>query len=318
MAGVGILSNHEAFSVSNFRYYATRDGLAVRFPHTWDAEPLGVEYLVVKTGDVGPWWTEVKIRRARTRLAADPHLARVFPVIGEFELPDGSQAVVRARRLTADLAASPSAIAAALERGVARQLSAVARDVEDLRVALAWDSTIREGRIARADVRAAAATLGEFTRPGAAALRVGDLHLVFEEVLVNPHSALAEERIDVLDVGRIRLPRATISAGDLQAFLRSLPRFRLGVQLGPGVLDVRARQFGLDLTGRILIVPGKERPFGVVATDVRLGGLPVPGRLVDVFVRTLDPSGSIARRLPAPVAVGAVTITPEAIRIGPE
>ena len=46
-----------------------------------------------------------------------------------------------------------------------------------------------------------------------------------------------------------------------------------------------------------------------------LGGIPVPAMLVDWVVRTWDPTPRIASRLPIPVTVGRIDITPEAIRI---
>jgi hypothetical protein len=43
--------------------------------------------------------------------------------------------------------------------------------------------------------------------------------------------------------------------------------------------------------------------------------VPVPELFVDWVVRTWDPTPRIASRLPMPVALGRIDITPEAIRI---
>src|SRR5262249_23736795 len=75
---VSIVPHVAEFSTSNFRYYAVRDGLALRVGRAWDS-PLGIHYMVVKSGDQGPWWTAEKPRRIEQRLATDGDLARVFP-----------------------------------------------------------------------------------------------------------------------------------------------------------------------------------------------------------------------------------------------
>src|SRR3989442_10111229 len=93
---VSVPPNSAWFSIANFRYYAVRDDLPLRFMRAWDDEPLGVDYMILKTGDVGPPWTAERPRRIVARLAADRHLALPSPVIGEIPLPDGPRATARA------------------------------------------------------------------------------------------------------------------------------------------------------------------------------------------------------------------------------
>src|SRR5262249_54651236 len=91
---VRIVPHDNSFSVSTFRYYGPRDRLPLQSTRAWDGEPIGIEYMVLKTGAVGPSWTAEKPRRIAERLQSDGALARVFPVVGEFQLPDGSTATV--------------------------------------------------------------------------------------------------------------------------------------------------------------------------------------------------------------------------------
>ncbi|MBI2158865.1 MAG: glycosyltransferase family 39 protein [Candidatus Rokubacteria bacterium] len=126
-ARVSVVPNDNFFSVSNFRYYAVRDGLPLGWVRAWDGEPVGIAYMILKTGDQGPPWTAARPRRIAERLAADPHLARVFPVIGEFPLPDGSVATVRARRISAGPLVSPATLARGMEQAIRRSLTDVAR-----------------------------------------------------------------------------------------------------------------------------------------------------------------------------------------------
>jgi hypothetical protein len=63
------------------------------------------------------------------------------------------------------------------------------------------------------------------------------------------------------------------------------------------------------------MLPATEKPFALAADHVTVGGIPVPAMLVDWVVRTWDPSPRIASRLPVPVSLGRIDITPEAIRI---
>lgn len=315
-ATVSVVPNFGRFSVSNFRYYAVRDGLNLRFVRAWDDPPLGIEYMVFKTGDVGPAWTAEKSRRAAARLAGDPHLARAFPVIGEWPLPDGSIATVRARRVPAVTGTTPPAVAAAIEAGLRRRLHEVARDVEGLEVRLLHDEGILSGRIRRAEIRTASATLAEYARPGAARLRVRDLSVTLDDLLVNPWSALADGRFDPLDAGRVGLERATVTLPDLQAFVAGLKRFQRSTVSADGdTLAITVRRAGPDVSARVRLLPATDRPIVLEAERVRVGGVPVPGALVNWVIRTVDPFPRMASRLPFPVEVGSVTVNGQALRI---
>lgn len=312
---VSVVPNAEFFSVSNFRYYALRDGLDLHFVRAWDERPIGVDYMIVKTGDQGPTWTAEKPRRIAERLASDPHLPRVFPSIGEFTLPDGSRATVLSRDV-APVAAPAATVARAVDLAVRQALPEVARDVEGLHVGIEWDHAIQRGRVRRLVITAASASIGELRRRDVAVLRVRDVRLVVDDVLVNPYSALADGHLEILDAGRVRLDRATVTGADLQAFVRGLRRFRgASVTLETGGIVVGLRGGGPAIQARVSVVPATDRPFAIEVDRLRYAGVPVPTFLVHWVVRNYDPTPRLAARLPVPVTMGRVTVTEDAIRI---
>lgn len=314
---VSVTPNHPHFSPANFRYYATRDDLPLRIARAWEGEPIGIEYMILKTGDIGPPWTIEKARRVAERLAADDDLARVFPVIGEFPLPDGSTASVRTRRIPVVLDTSPDGLARTVERAIRARLGDVTRDVEGLEVRMDYDAGILGGRIKRLKISATVATVGELRRRQPALLRLHDLRLVADDVLFNPWSATHAVRFDLLDAGHLAIERATIEPVDLRSFLGQVKGFaRTSLALGAGFADVRFDAPGPDVSARIRLIAATDRPFALIAEQVRLGGVPVPSPLVNWIIRNFDPSPGIAGRLPFPVTVGPVTVTPSAIRIG--
>jgi 4-amino-4-deoxy-L-arabinose transferase-like glycosyltransferase len=315
-ATVSVVPNVNFFSVSNFRYYALRDGLRLAFVRAWDDAPIGIEYMVVKSGHQGPSWTADKSRRVNDRLTADEALARVFPVIGEFDLPDGSRAAVRARHVPA-VAAAPGAVARAIDGAIRQALPMVARDVDGFDVALDWDDRVLRGHVRRIVISARAAAVGELTRRHAAVLRVRDMRLTVEDALVNPWSAVEKTRVDWLDAGRIRLDRATIEAEDLRAFLGGVRRGRgVSVALEDGRVHFTLGGRGPRLSAHVEIVSVDDRPFALSVDRVAYAGIPVPSFLVNWVVRNYDPTPRIAARLPVPVRIGEVAVDSGAIRIG--
>ena len=165
-------------------------------------------------------------------------------------------------------------------------------------------------------MRATAATLGELARPGASTLRVHDLRVALEDLLVNPWSARETGRFDPLDLGRLRLESATVTIADLQAFVAGLKRFRRSTVAADGdALAVAIRQAGPDVTARVRLASASDRPFALHVERLRVGGVRVPDVLVDWVVRNFDPTPKIASRVPFPVEIGRVSVRDQALRI---
>ena len=316
---VSVVANHPFFSKSNFSYYAVREHLPFEFVRAWDDTPLGIDYMVLKTGDVGPEWTERKIRHVMTRMESEDSLARVFPVIGRFTLADGSEALVRARRLSPVPDTSTAAVVGTIEQAFWKWIDNYAREVVGGRVSLSYGDEAREGRFARVELSAAGVTFAEFQRKRAARLRVEDVQMVFEDVVVNPFSAVRAGQLELLAVGGLRLERAVIRAADLARFLQELPKVHTQIQLDHGALDVVVSQFGPDVTGRVRVLPASGTlPFAFAAENVRVGPIALPASLVSWVTRQFDPTGRIARRLAMPVTVGRITVEPAGITISPD
>jgi hypothetical protein len=314
---VSVVPNDNFFSVSNFRYYALRDRRPFRFVRAWDRDPIGIDYVVLKTGDIGPSWTAEKIRRTTSQFTREPALARVYPVIGEFPLPDGSTGSLRVRRVPDGVAGPPERLAQSLESAIRRQLGAVAREVDNLVIRIDHDAGILHGRVKSVELWADSARIAEYRRPDAAILRVRHLWLVADDVLVNPFSLAEDGRAELLDAGRLRLARATIAADDLQSFLGGLRAFRRArVQLTSGAVFFTARQSIADVSALVRVVPAADRPFALEVERASIGWMPLPAALVNWVVRHYDPTPRMKSRLPFPVEVGRITITEQALRVG--
>src|SRR5207247_1090705 len=82
-------------------------------------------------------------------------------------------------------------------------------------------------------------------------LRVHDLRLVFDDVLVNPWSAAHDGRFDPLQARRLTVARATLAAADLQRFLGQVKGLgRTSLVLGEGYADVSFEVLGPEIVAR--------------------------------------------------------------------
>ena len=319
-ATVSVVPNTDGFSMSNFRYYAARDGLRLRIGRAWSDYPLNIDYVILKTGNQGPEFASAKARRVTERFAADPLLAAVFPVIGEFPLPDGTRATLRVRRPQAVTGMAAGALARRMRAGAGGLLGEVVADATDLRIGLEYDdAALLRGTIRRVTISAASARVGELGRPKAATLRLRDIRVVLEGLTVNPARAALEGRIEPLALRRFRVERLTLTEADLQAFFAELTRLgRARVALLDDGARIRLAQPGPDVDLRLSVRPGSDgRPVVLDARGVRLGGVPVPDALTGWVVRNYDPTLKWAQ-LPVPVDVSPVRIRRGVLEVGAE
>jgi hypothetical protein len=322
---VAVVPNHPFFSRSNFSYEIALRALPYRAGRAWRSAPLGIDYVVLKSGAQGPAWTAERPERiARAFAGGDPHLAAVYPVVAEYPLPDGSVAALRVRRVPPLRSVSPAAVARRLESLPARLLddpllASHVRDPVNPRVRIAYaPEAILRGEVARATIEADSAVIGELRRRERAPLRVRDARLEIEGLLINPHRLMATGDLEVLDAAAVRVEQLRITEQDLAALLQGQPAGRgLRVELGQGEARAILTRLGPPVALRARLVPGAEdRPLSLVVDELRVAGLPVPTALVNWLVRQVDPTRAL-RRLPVAVSLAPVRIEPGRIVVGP-
>jgi 4-amino-4-deoxy-L-arabinose transferase-like glycosyltransferase len=316
-ATLSVVPNDPEFSASNFRYYAVRQGSALRVVRAWSDYPLNVDYVVLKTGDQGPAFASERARQVADRFAADPFLAAAFPAIGEYPLPDGSRATLRVRRPSPVTDVAPAALAQRIRVGAGALLAEFVADARDLRVDLDWDpDALARGTLKRVTVTAASARVGELRRPGAPTLRLEGVRVVLGGLTVNPARAAAGGRLEPLALERFRIEHLAVTEGDLQAFLAAGRRTRrLRVAFLAGVAVVRLGPPGPAVAARLSLGPGRHgRPVMLDVHELRIAGVRVPEALTGWVVRAWDPTLRWAA-LPVTVELAPVRIVPGRLEV---
>jgi Dolichyl-phosphate-mannose-protein mannosyltransferase/LmeA-like phospholipid-binding len=317
-ATLAVVPNYNFFSVSNFRYEAMKRRLPVELTRGWSGPPLGVEFVLLKTGAQGPSFTVAKAERLARAFADDPYLDAVYPVVGEYPLPDGSRGILRARRIPPLDGPAPADVASRLEQSREAALADYVRDAVGLSVSLQYrPEAILEGLVDQVRVEADAAVVGELARKNRAPLRVRDARIEVDRLLLNPQRLMRTGALEILDAGRLAIDRLTITQADLDEFLRGQPLGRaLRISLGDGAATVRLAH--LPASARVSISASETgAPFALIVEDARVAGIKLPDFLVSWIARHFDPTGRL-KDLPVPVSLASIHIRPGRIQIGPD
>jgi len=315
---VSVVPNFNYFSVSNFRYEAAIRRLPLQMVRPWSDAPLGLDFVLLKTGSQGPSFSVARPERIMKAFdGGDPYLGDVFPVIGEYPLPDGSRGILRRRRIQPLAGIAASRIADLLRAAPAQLIGTYVSDPVGLRarVESAPEALVR-GYADRVTLEAESAVVGEIKRRDRTPLRVHEIRVEVDGLLFNPRRLVETGHLEVLDVKTLRVQHLTVIEEDLGAFLRGQPG-GVAVRLDDGTAHVRASRLGPTISARVRLLPGRDgSPFALATDHVRIGPLPVPDLVSNWVVRQFDPSPAL-RRLPIAVVLGSLSIKPGRIEIGP-
>lgn len=317
-ATVSIVPNYYSFSVSNFRYEAARRQLSVRMVRPWPGSPFGIDFAVLKTGNQGPEFSVAKPRRIMQAFESDPFLARIYPVIGEYPLPDGSRAQLRVRRIEPVADVTAEALAQRLTTDPASLLPEMLREAAGMVVTLQYrPEAIVRGEVDSVVLRADTAVVGELNRKDRAPLRVRDVRLHVEGLLFNPERLARTGQLEILDARALRIERLRITDDDLRELLRGQPAGSgMTVSFADGMARIRSTKLGPAIEATVRLGPGRDgAPFAIDVSDVRVGRVPIPHAMVSWIARQFDPTLRL-RDLPVAVSMAAVTVTPQAIEVG--
>jgi 4-amino-4-deoxy-L-arabinose transferase-like glycosyltransferase len=316
---VSVVPNHETFSASNFRYEAKRRGLPFTVRRSWGPAPLGVDFAIVKSGNIGPDFSIAKARRVMQALETPGStVARLFPVVSEYALPDGSRAELRARRIRAPAGVTPEVLAARLTATRAGFLPSLIREPEGLRIELRYrPEALLRGEVTTLVATADGAWVGELSRKDRLPLRVGGFRVSLHDVVFDPMEVFERGVFEPLDVGTVSLERLVVTQEELQRVIDDQRQFnRMRVDLGDGAARARMHWLGIRSEARVRVLPGSERvPITLAVDQLRVGWLAVPEPLVHWIASNFDPSRQI-ERLPVRVRIGPVAIRPGRVEIG--
>ncbi len=315
---VAVVPNYNFFSVSNFRYEAARRWLPLQITRAWSDAPLGVDFIILKTGSQGPAFSVEKPDRIMQAFdGGDPYLARAFPVIREYPLPDGSVGILRMRHIPALERVPAALVARRLEASPERLLAREVREAVGLRARVNYrPEALVRGEAERIIVAARSALVGEFSRRESAPLRIRDVEVEVEGLVFNPQRLMEAGDLEILDVKTLRIRRLTVTEADLRDFLARQRRATgISIYLGEGVADVAIMRLGPPITARLRLARGtRDTPLILAVDRLAVAGVPIPSLLVDWIARHFDPTPAL-RRLPLEVVLGSVRVLPGRIEI---
>ncbi len=251
--------------------------------------PLFADYVLAKTGDQGPSFSDAGERKDILERLLDPgsEISRIYARVAEFPLPDGSQALLFRRR--DPIPVDDARFRADVRKFLRQALSHYLKGEKGLKVNLKLKKG--DARIEELDAGFESGEVGDYQHKPAG-LEMGPVRLEIRDILLNPW-ALDQGRLQLLSLGAIRVVSIRIRASDLQAFLESQAKGveDLKVSLEDGQVGASARVRGIPVSVRASLenLDPAHPNLWVKVTRARVGFLPLPAWLFNYAIKDFNP-----------------------------
>jgi len=274
---VTLMANHPYFQVGGFRLATRLKGYRDIY---WKAykRRLGdwTEFVLFKTGNLGPEYTLGKIVEARQILAAPPDwFVKTFQPVQRWPLPDGSEAVLYQRKV--QKAALPAILGEfKIELG---HFPLPGFEAEGIGLQLVPQSP---EATAQGEFASVLLECQKLTYKG---IEIQQMRLECDQVHLNLPKLLEEKDLSLFNVREVR-PRATLPASTVESFLAKKAKWLESprVLLDHGEIFIRGRVGLIVLSARARVALINEgKAVRVELKRVSILGLPLPL----FFVRSL-------------------------------
>src|SRR3990172_6606322 len=215
---VRIIPDYPTFAKATFEYYKYFNKYD-NIHFSWHTNfPEFTDYIVTKTGDVGPLFREKAHTLTKYIKDAPTEFTNIFRKFREFKLPDGSTATIYKRDIVPLSGVTAQDVIKMIKERLETILLQFVKDHEGLEIQIIpyGDEETLRGRFKEITVFAKKAMVGDYKHKDAGMI-VNDIKFTFQDITVNLYK-LKEGKIEVISLKEV-IPSGKIYAEDLRKFL---------------------------------------------------------------------------------------------------
>ena len=215
---VRIIPDYPTFAKATFEYYKYFNKYD-NIHFSWHTNfPDFTDYIVTKTGDVGPPFREKAHTLTKYIEDAPPQFVNIFQKFREFKLPDGSTATLYRRNIVPLSGVTAQDVIHMIREEIEKILTQFVKEHEGLEIQITpySDEETLRGRFKEITISAGKAMIGDYKHKDAGMI-VNDIKFTFHDITVNLYE-LKNGNVQVISLKEV-VPSGKISADDLRGYL---------------------------------------------------------------------------------------------------
>ena len=286
---VRIIPDYPTFAKATFEYYKYFNKYN-NIHFSWHTNfPEFTDYIVTKTGNVGPLFREKAHTLTKYIETPPPEFTNIFSKFREFKLPDGSTATLYKR----DIIPLSEVIAKDIINMIKERLETILlqfvknHDVLEIQIAPYEDEETLRGRFKEITILAKKAMIGDYKHKDAGMI-VNDIKFTFQDITVNLYK-LKEGKIEVISLKEV-IPSGKIYAEDLRKFLEKEAKGikNIDIHFNKNIIHLSAdlnRYANLQMKFRPIVTP--ENNIGIKVDGLTMLSLPIPSFILNMLLNNV-------------------------------
>ena len=312
---VRIIPDYPMFSKAAFEYYKYFNKYD-NIHFSWHTNfPDFTDYIVTKTGNVGPLFREKAHALTKYIEDAPPQFTNIFRKFREFSLPDGSTATIYKRDIVPLSDVTAQDVIDMIREEMEKILSQFVKEHEGLEIQIipyVDDETLR-GRFKEITISAGKAMIGDYKHKDAG-MMVNDIKFTFHDITVNLYE-LKEGKVEVISLKEV-IPSGKIYAEDLREFAAKEAKGikNIDIHFNENIIDISSdlnRYANLRVKLRPIVTP--ENNIGIKVEGLNMLSLPIPSFVLNILLHNVYVFKQDIT--PCRVVLNNITIKDEYLRI---
>src|SRR3990167_896340 len=286
---VRIIPDYPMFSKAAFEYYKYFNKYD-NIHFSWHTNfPDFTDYIVTKTGNVGPLFREKAHTLTKYIEDAPPQFTNIFRKFREFSLPDGSTATIYKRDIVPLASVTAQDVIDMIREEMEKILSQFVKEHEGLEIQIipyVDDETLR-GRFKEITISAGQAMIGDYKHKDAG-MMVNDIKFTFHDITVNLYE-LKEGKVEVISMKEV-IPSGKIYAKDLREFAAKEAKGikNIDIHFNENIIDISSdlnRYANLRVKLRPIVTP--ENNIGIKVEGLNMLSLPIPSFVLNILLNNV-------------------------------
>lgn len=286
---VRIIPDYPTFAKATFEYYKYFNKYD-NIHFSWHTNfPDFTDYIVTKTGNVGPLFREKAHTLTKYIEDAPPQFTNIFRRFREFSLPDGSTATIYKRDIVPLSGVTAQDVINMIKEEMEKILSQFVKEHEGLEIQIIpYDNEeTLKGRFKEITISAGKAMIGDYKHKDSG-MMVNDIKFIFHDITINLYE-FKKGKVKVISLKEV-IPSGKIYAEDLREFaIKEAKDIKnINIHFNENIIHLSSelnRYANLHVKFRPIVTP--ENNIGIKVEGFNMLSLPIPSFVLNILLHNV-------------------------------
>ncbi|HPD18401.1 MAG TPA: hypothetical protein PLF61_01925, partial [Candidatus Goldiibacteriota bacterium] len=289
---LAIVPDHPHMNNALYSFYAKNFKNNVKIMGIYNF-PMGTDYFLIKTGDLGPFFSGLEKRKQILEKIQDPlsDVSMIYEKIFETELPDGSTGSLY--KIKSNIKINKKTFESEIYSNINYLLNRYLKNAESLKITVQGESNAGNNLMNKIIIECKRGFAGDFKHKDAG-LYLNNVQMEIDGILINPY-ALRSNSLEIIHLDKITVKSLEINGEDLKNFAGYYVKGieNLNFNFENNLINISASYKKIPLFVSVYLYnPNPYKDNSDVCfklKKIRIGFIPIPTSFINFLLKDYNP-----------------------------